>query len=97
MLLEAERNLRHLAEDQDSATRVHKQSLSEVVADKGYHSNDVLVDLRGSTIRSYISEPDRGRRNRKGKRAEKNAVYANRRRITGNRGQALLKARAEQV
>jgi hypothetical protein len=37
--------------------------LIEVVADKGYHSNESLVDLEAVGVRSYISEPDRGRRN----------------------------------
>ena len=36
--------------------------LHEVVADKGYHSNQALVDLEALGVRSYISEPDRGRR-----------------------------------
>ena len=39
------------------------QGLTEVVADKGYHSNQSLVDLEAVGVRSYISEPDRGRRN----------------------------------
>lgn len=33
----------------------------EVVTDKGYHSNDVLVDLARPGIRRYTSEPERGR------------------------------------
>jgi Transposase DDE domain len=37
--------------------------LEEVVGDKGYHSNQALVDLEAVGVRSYISEPDRGRRN----------------------------------
>ena len=36
-------------------------TLEEIVADKGYHSNATLVDLAAVGIRSYISEPDRGR------------------------------------
>ena len=36
--------------------------LEEVVGDKGYHSNQALVDLEAVGLRSYISEPDRGRR-----------------------------------
>ena len=36
--------------------------VQEVVGDKGYHSNQVMVDLEAIGIRSYISEPDRGRR-----------------------------------
>jgi hypothetical protein len=38
------------------------QSLEEIVADKGYHSNQTMVDLDDVGIRSYVSEPDRGRR-----------------------------------
>ena len=36
--------------------------LAEVVADKGYHSNETLVALTALGLRSYVSEPDRGRR-----------------------------------
>ena len=36
--------------------------LEEVVGDKGYHSNQALVDLEAVGLRSDISEPDRGRR-----------------------------------
>ena len=36
--------------------------LEEIVADKGYHSNETMVDLAAVGLRSYISEPDRGRR-----------------------------------
>jgi len=38
------------------------QALEEIVADKGYHSNQTMVDLDAVGIRSYIAEPDRGRR-----------------------------------
>src|SRR5207302_9437753 len=44
-------------------------------------------------IRTYISEPKRGQRNWLGKDAERDAVYANRRRIRGNRGKSLLRRR----
>jgi transposase len=69
--------------------------VEEVVTDKGYHSNDTMRDLRSMELRSYASEPDRGRRNWKDKRAERNAVYANRRRIKGERGKRLLRKRGE--
>ena len=71
--------------------------LHEVVADKGYHSNQELVDLEALGVRSYISEPDRGRRNWKGKAAARDAVYRNRRRIRGARGQRLLRLRGERL
>ena len=66
------------------------------MADKGYHSNAVLRTCHGK-LRAYISEPDRGRRNWRGKEAEKKAVYSNRRRIRGERGRALLRQRGEML
>lgn len=38
------------------------QSLDEIIADKGYHSNQTMVDLDAVGLRSYVAEPDRGRR-----------------------------------
>ena len=72
---------------------ISDKPLSEVVTDKGYHSNEKLVDLKELGIRTYISEPKRGRRNWTGKAAERDAVYANRRRIRGERGKKLLRQR----
>ncbi len=69
--------------------------IREAVTDKGYHSNDVVRDLSEMGIRSYVSEPDRGRRRWKDKAAERAAVYANRRRIRGSRGKRLLRSRGE--
>jgi transposase len=48
-------------------------------------------------IRTYISEPKRGRRNWQGKAVEKAAVYSNRRRIRGERGKQLLRRRGELI
>jgi len=71
------------------------RQIEEVVADKGYHSNDVLRDLKTIEVRSYISEPDRGRRRWGNKEDERDAVYANRKRIRGERGKRLLRQRGE--
>jgi transposase len=72
--------------------------IEEVVADKGYHSNQVLVDLAALDLRTYIAEPDRGRRSwKKKKAAARDAVYANRRRIRGARGLALMRRRSERL
>jgi transposase len=71
--------------------------IDEVVADKGYHSNQVLVDLAALDLRTYIAEPDRGRRNWTKKPAAREAVYANRRRIRGTRGRALQRRRSERL
>jgi transposase len=71
--------------------------LQEVVGDKGYHSNQALLDLEAVGVRSYISEPDRGRRNWKKKPEARAAVYRNRRRIRGARGLRLLRLRGERL
>src|SRR2546427_395336 len=75
------------------ASGIETPTQEELVTDKGYHSNDTLVDLKEFGIRSYISEPKRGQRNGIGKKAERDAVYANRRRIRGDRGKSLLRRR----
>ena len=67
------------------------------MADKGYHSGEVLVSARQSEVRSYIAEPDRGRRKWADKQEEQAAVYANRQRIGGPRGKQLLRRRGELV
>jgi hypothetical protein len=71
--------------------------VDEVVADKGYHSNQTLVDLAVLGVRTYIAEPDRGRRRWRDQRAARDAVYANRRRLRGPRGQALMRQRGERL
>jgi len=94
-MTEAEQNLAEVAKDPEAEKRLSKKPASEAVLDKGYHSNAVCLWLRGDGIRSYISEPERGRRNWKGKAKERAAVYANRRRIRGERGRGLLRKRGE--
>jgi transposase len=73
------------------------EGLKEVVGDKGYHSNQVMVDLEAVGVRSYISEPDRGRRNWQDNPEARDAVYRNRRRIRGARGKRLLRLRGERL
>lgn len=87
--------LRGLANDPNMAGEISDRWMSEAVTDKGYHSNETMVELEEMEIRSYVSEPDRGRRRWKGKEAQRDAVYANRRRIRGERGKRLLKKRGE--
>ncbi|MQA29270.1 MAG: hypothetical protein GEU82_05435 [Luteitalea sp.] len=36
--------------------------LEEIIADKGYHSNRIMVELDALGVRSYVAEPARGRR-----------------------------------
>jgi transposase len=55
------------------------------------------VDLEAVGVRSYISEPDRKRRSWKKNPDARDAVYRNRRRICGSRGQRLLRLRGERL
>src|SRR6202142_3897414 len=36
------------------------QLLAEIIADKGYHSNQIMIELEAVGLRSYVAEPDRG-------------------------------------
>ncbi len=74
---------------------VNQNGVEEVVTDKGYHSGAVLSKIAEWGVRSYVSEPERGRRQWAGQPEEQAAVYANRRRITGGRGLTLLRQRGE--
>jgi len=71
------------------------KTVEELVTDKGYHSKETVLDMQSLGLRTYISEPDRGRQNWIDQHAERDAVYANRRRIRGNRGQQLMRRRGE--
>jgi transposase len=75
--------------------KIHMGGIEEVVADKGYHSGAVLQDLHVAECRSYIPEPDRGPRKWEGKEEEQKQVYANRRRIKGDRSKRLQRKRSE--
>jgi transposase len=67
----------------------------ELVADKGYHSRRVVGLLKQAGLRTYIAEPQRGRQQWNGRTEERDAVYANRRRIRGKRGKRLQRSRGE--
>ena len=84
-----------MAAEQLEVVQPDGAGLKEVVGDKGYHSNRTLTDLKALGLRSYISEPDRGRRCWKGRSKARDAVYGNRRRIRGARGRRLLRCRGE--
>ena len=51
-----------MAAEQVEAVQPDGPEVEEVVADKGYHSDKTLVALDEIGIRSYVSEPERGRR-----------------------------------
>lgn len=85
-----------LAEAQSAAEQIQAE-VREVVADKGYHSGPMLTELHAKEVRSYIPEPDRGRRHwdGEGKAEEQKRTYENRRRVKGDRGKRLQKIRSE--
>ena len=90
-------HLNDAKDDPEAASKLNEKVVEELVDDKGYHSNQTMVDLSEIGIRSYTSEPDRGKRKWEGKPAARGAVYANRRRIRGRRGKRLLRQRGELV
>ena len=72
-------------------------ALTELIADKGYHSNQTMIDLDAGGVRSYIAEPDRGRRDWTNAAEAQAPTYGNRRRVRGARGKRLLRQRGEYV
>jgi transposase len=95
-LATARENLGTAAADENA--RKNMKPLRESVCDKGYHGGACLVGLQEDQhLRTYVSEPKRGRRKWKGKRDQQEAVYANRRRIHSERGKALMRKRGELV
>jgi transposase len=77
-----------------------EEEIRDVAADKGYHSAKTIGTLdEHTTYRTYIPEPHRKDKRRwtdkpAGQRA---AVYANRRRVRGERGKRLQRLRSEFV
>ena len=96
-LEETSKVLEDVIEDPVAAGELSAQVMGELVADKGYHSNAVLEAQQRSDIRTYLSEPKRGRRQWKGKQEAQRAVYGNRRRLRGARGRRLQRQRGEKV
>lgn len=88
------------AADQIEEAQAHvdePQLLEEIIADKGYHSNQTMIDLDAMGLRSYIAEPDRGRRHWSKTPEAQAPVYANRRRVRGPRGRRLMRQRGERI
>jgi transposase len=73
------------------------QPMEELITDKGYHSNLIMVELDALGLRSYVAEPARGRRNWSKAPEAQAPVYGNRRRIRGPRGRRLMRRRGEYV
>jgi transposase len=84
-----------LAEAQAVAQQMNPLGVEEVVADKGYHSGEVLLTRHAEGVRTYLPEPQRKNRDWEGKAVEQKRTYENRRRTRGDRGKRLQKVRSE--
>jgi len=96
-LVQATENLRAVSDDQRVDGKIGDDFVAEAVLDKGYHSRQTLLDLEEMSVRGYVSEPDRGRQSWEGQADARDAVYANRRRVRGERGRRLLRSRGEKL
>ncbi len=75
------------------------------MADKGYHSNDAMADLKETGMRTYVAEPGRGPRVWAPDRAieeetarlheARDATHANRQRTRGKGGKDRMRRRGE--
>jgi transposase len=81
----------------DEEELVNPEGPEAAVTDKGYHSRRIVLALEQARVRTYISEPARGRQKWNGQEAERDAVYANRRRVRGEHGKQLLRQRGEKL
>ena len=84
-------------DNDEVALDVSAEGPRELVTDKGYHSRAVVTQMAKWGVRSYCSEPARGRQRWQDLGTEQRAVYATRRRIRGERGRRLLRQRGEKL
>lgn len=96
-LEEALENVAEVASDESAAKRLRATALTELVADRGFHSGAVLLAQKEKGLRTYIPEPKRGRRRWKDRPVEQQATYDNRRRVRGDRGRSLMRLRGERI
>jgi transposase len=88
----------HVSEAIESmGAELPEKLFEEVITDKGYHSNQSCQELQELGLRTYLSEPQRGRRKWKAQPEAQRAVYANRRRVRGERGKRLQRRRGERL
>src|SRR5262245_27505078 len=84
---------RHVITAVEQGAAAANGALTELVADKGYPSNQTLSDLRAIGVRSYVLEPPRGRRRWATASDAQRAVHGHHLRMSGGRGQRLLRRR----
>jgi len=92
-LIEREADMRPAEKPQ-----VNLGGVEEVVADKGYHSGPVLLEMKAVGVRTYIPEKKQtGKRHWVGKEEQREVVYANRERLERPKGKRLLRKRGELI
>lgn len=96
-IAQATHQLRAVVDDPKTERKLAKNWASEVVMDKGYHSRQMIEDLEEMALRPYVSEPKRGRQKWRENYNAQMAVYANRRRVRGQRGRRLMRKRGELI
>ncbi len=96
-MVAAVENVLAVHQDEECSEQLSPSALKEWVADKGYHSNATMEMADQVGLRTYVSEPKRGRRRWKGKASARRGTYANRRRIGSDRGKRLMRRRGELV
>lgn len=77
--------------------QVNPGGVEEAVADKGYLSDQVLEAMAEAEVRTYLPEKKGQARRWTGKRAARQRMRANRRRVAGERGKRLLRKRGELI
>lgn len=90
-------NVLDVHRDPKCAKKLARKALQVVVSDKGYHSNESMEMAQEVGLKSYISEPRRGRRRWKGRESARLGTYANRRRMATKRGKKLMRLRGEKL
>ena len=76
---------------------VQPEGIEEVVADRGYHSKAVMVELAELGLRSYVAEPDRGRRKWKEQVVSVTRCTPIEDGSSGERGKRLQSQRGEKI
>jgi transposase len=87
-------------DDPPAATSRRNEVKMEVVADKGYHKAELLLELKAAGFRTYIPERNQaGQRHWQDKGGERTAraVYQNRARVSRKKSKALQRRRGELV
>lgn len=80
-----------------AGAKVNAAGIQELVADKGYLSDQVLEEAAAAEVRTYLPGKKGKARNWAGKRQARERLRANRRRVSGERGKHLLRRRGELI